>query len=214
MTTDVDIANMALGHLGTKATISDLAENSTESREIVRWYAPVRDSMLSALDWNFARVYQQLATGTAPIPSRWGFAYAYPSDCLKFWRVDMGTPTWFPVGPNPPFEVATDGTNRFIFCNISQAIGVYTQRVTDPNRFEPDFINAFAVGLASLIALPLTQKQDLKRDLGQEAKGLIETAMASSANEQTTTDSERVAASIATRGYDYFVDPNYPWTLR
>src|SRR5260370_14010225 len=100
MTTDVDIGNMALGHLGTRATVSDLGENSVESREISRWYATARDSILSMLDWNFARVYLQLATGTAPIPSRWANCYAYPSDCLKFWRIDQGQPTWFPVGPH------------------------------------------------------------------------------------------------------------------
>jgi len=32
MPTDTDIANMALSRLGTRATIADLSENSTEAR--------------------------------------------------------------------------------------------------------------------------------------------------------------------------------------
>lgn len=213
MATDTDIANMALGHLGTRATIQDLGENSVESREISRWYATVRDVVLSKLDWNFSRVYLTLAlSGTSP--ARWGFSYAYPSDCLKFLRIEMGVSNWFPIDPSPNYEVATDGTNRFILCNVQQAIGVYTQRVTDPNRFEPEFTAAFAMALAGMVALPITQKQDLANQLQGKAVAMIEMAMATSANEQNSNEKERVAESVSVRGYDYYVDSNWPWTLR
>lgn len=211
MATDVDIANMALGHLGTRATISDLNENSVEAREIQRVYAITRDNILSMLDWNFARVFLSLATGTATLPARWGFCYAYPSDCLKFWRIDLGLPTAFAIGQNPSYEVGSDGTNRFIYCNIDQAIGVYTQRVTDPNRFEPEFTSAFAMTLAALTALPIMQRVDLKNSCSAEAFAMIERAMATSANEQRNHDGERPAESIAVRGYT--TDRSWPWNV-
>lgn len=197
MAADVDIANMALGHLGTKATISSLTENSTEAREINRWYTQVRDGLLRQLDWNFARVTTTLAsTGTAP--SRWTYSYAYPADCMKFWRIDVGLIYY----PETPFEIGSDGTNRFIWCDVQQAVGVYTQSVTDPNRFDPEFTAAFAVSLAAMVAYALTNKGDLAGRLDARAMGLIEKAKAENANEQMSDGRERLAESLTVRGYD------------
>lgn len=211
MATDVDIANMSLGHLGTRATISDLNENSTESREISRWYATVRDTLVSKVDWNFSRVYLALASGGTP-PARWAYSYAYPSDCLKFRGFDWGSPLPYPACLSTDFEVASDGTNRFIYCNYAQAIGVYSQRVTDPNRFEPAFAMAFSVSLAAMTALPITQKLDLKVRLEGEAQVLIEQAMASDANEQAGQQRAPDAESIRVRGYANYFNGNWPWT--
>ncbi len=47
MPADTDIGNMALSRLGTRATIADLTENSTEARQINLWYATVRDELQS-----------------------------------------------------------------------------------------------------------------------------------------------------------------------
>lgn len=209
MATDVDIANMALGHLGTRATISDLNENSTESREISRWYTTTRDVVLSKLDWNFSRVHLTLASSGTP-PSRWAYSYAYPSDCLKFRGFDWGSPLPYPLCLSMDFEVGSDGTNRFIYSNIPQAIGVYSQRVTDPNRFEPAFAFAFSVALAAMTALPLTNKLDLKVRLEGEAQAFIEQAIASTANEQTGKERVPDAESLTVRGYDRYLLINWP----
>ena len=40
---EVDLCNRARSRLGTRATIADLSENSTEARQIKLWYATVRD---------------------------------------------------------------------------------------------------------------------------------------------------------------------------
>ncbi|TBR28110.1 MAG: hypothetical protein EPO10_14715, partial [Reyranella sp.] len=80
MPADTDIGNMALSRLGTRATIADLTENSTEARQLNLWYATVRDELQSLVDWNFNRVSQALAASGTP-PARWASSYAYPSDC-------------------------------------------------------------------------------------------------------------------------------------
>lgn len=200
MATDVDIGNMALGHLGTRATIADLTENSTEAREISRWYVTVRDTMIRKLDWNFARVYIALAELGTP-PSRWGYSYAYPSDCLKFWRIDTGISV-LAIDPAVTFEVGSDGASRFIWTNYAQAVGVYSQRVTDPNRFDPEFTMAFSTALAAMVALPITQKVDIRNSLQATAIALIDQAKADSANEQVNNEAERMPESIAVRGFD------------
>lgn len=210
MASDVDIANMALGHLGTRATISSMTENSTEAREINRWYAQVRESLLRQLDWNFARVTATLAlTGTAP--TRWSYSYAYPSDCLKFWRLDLGDGLYYPTEPRAKFEIGSDGTDRYVWCNIDQAVGVYTQRVTNPALFDPEFTTAFAVSLAAMVAYAITNKQDLATRLEGKAASLIERAKADNANEAVTNERERLAESLTVRGYDTAPNESWPW---
>jgi len=202
MATDVDIANMVCGRLGTRATIADLTENSTEAREINRWYETVRDDLLGMLDWNFNRVSQPLASSGTP-PDRWAYSYAYPSDCLKIWRLDFGGWYWTRWnGMAIPFEVASDGTNMFLYCNDAIANAVFSQRVTDPSRFSPPFIMAFVDCLAAASALAITQKADLAARLTQRAEDRIEKAMADSANEQSSTQRFEVAESLAVRGYE------------
>jgi len=210
MVANVDIANMALGHLGTRATISDLTENSTEAREINRWFVQIRESLLRQLDWNFARVTQTLAlSGTAP--TRWAYSYAYPSDCLKFWRLDLGDGLFYPNEPRAKFEIGSDGTGRYVWCNIDQAVGVYTQRVTDPTLFDPEFVTAFSTALAAMVCLPITNKADLAAALKGQAAALIERAKADNANEAVTNESERLAESLTVRGYDMAPNDSWPW---
>jgi hypothetical protein len=208
MATDTDIGNMALSRLGTRATIADLTENSTEARQINLWYEMVRDDLLGMLDWNFNRVSQPLAASGTP-PDRWAYSYAYPSDCLKIWRLDFGGWYWTRWnGMAVPFEIASDGTNQFLLCNDAIANAVFGQRVTDPARFSPAFVLAFVDCLAAAIAHAITQKADLAERLARRAQDRVEKAMTDSANEQSTTERFQVAESLAVRGYE---DAPFGW---
>lgn len=198
MPTDADIGNMALSRLGTRATIASLTENSAEARALNTWYATIRDDLLRAADWNFNRVYLDLAESGTP-PVRWYYSYAYPSDALKIWGFDFGLPSYMQTIP-PLYEVASDGTNRLIYTNMSPATAVYCQRVTDPNRMDSTFVTAFAVALAAAVAMPITQKVEVSARLTAQAKELFETAVAQSANEQMTAERFREAETLNVRG--------------
>ena len=180
MPTDTDIGNMALSRLGTRATIADLAENTTEARVLQTWYAATRDALLRARAWNFARVRRALSlSGTAP--AGWTWSYALPSDCLRFLEIDRGG-----LLQAIPFEMVSDGANRFVLTDAAAAIGLYTQRVTDPNRMDPEFIKALVDQLAAHIAYPITQKTEVAVRLAQAARLSLEEAAADSANEEQT----------------------------
>jgi hypothetical protein len=202
MATDIDIGNMALSRLGTRATIADLTENSTEARQIALWYAPVRDDLLGLLDWNFNRVTQALAaSGTTP--ARWTSSYAYPSDCLRMRRLDFSGASWIAGEPATGFEIASNGSGTFLYCNEGQVSAVYAQRVTDPARFPPGFILAFVDCLAAAVAHVITQKADLAERLARRAQDRIERAMADSGNEGVSQgDRDRLAQSLTVRGFD------------
>lgn len=201
MPADTDIANMALSRLGTRATIADLAENSTEARQISIWYETVRDDLQGMIDWNFNRVTRPLSMSGTP-PSRWAHSYAYPSDCLKVRRLDFGGWSWAWPDPVIPFEIASDGTNQFLYCNETVAEAVLLQRVTDPNRFSAPFVLTLADSLAAAIAYPITQKRDVAAQLQQVAAARLEKAMADGANEQGAQSRLPMAESQAVRGVD------------
>lgn len=201
MPTDVNIANLALSRLGTQATIAALTERSTEAIQISLWYETVRDDLQGMIDWNFNRVTRALAQSGTP-PSRWAYSYAYPSDCLKVWRLDMGSVWWEWPDPVAPFEIGSDGTNSFLYCNETVTEAVLLQRVTDPNRFSAAFVLAFADSLAAVIAYPITQKRDVAAQLQQVATARLEKAMADSANEQGGRNRLPEAESLRVRGFD------------
>jgi hypothetical protein len=211
MPTDADIGNMALSRLGTRATITDLTENSTEARVLNTWYATVRDDLLSQIDWNFARIRRALASSGTP-PDRWAYSYAYPSDALTIWQIDLGTAIWFAGDPMALFEIASDGSNQMLYTNESPVTVVFSERVTDPTRFSAAFVLAFVDQLAARIAYPITQKADLASALQRVAADGLEKAMCGSANEQVTNDRNRNAESIAVRGFDY-LPYSYRWPL-
>lgn len=193
---------MALSRLGTRATIADLTENSTEARQLNLWYETVRDELQSLVDWNFNRVSQALAASGTP-PARWASSYAYPSDCLRMRRLDFGDASWVAGLPATGFEIASNGSGTFLYCNEDQVSAVYAQRVTDPARFTPGFILAFVDCLAASVALAITQKADLAERLAHRAQERIERAMADSANEgMMPGDMDRLPQSLGVRGLD------------
>lgn len=202
MPADTDIGNMALSRLGTRATIADLTENSTEARQINLWYATVRDELLSLVDWNFNRVTQALTASGTP-PARWSASYAYPSDCLRMRRLEFGASTWMWGEPARGFEIASNGSGTFLYCNEDRVTAVFAQRVVDPVRFPSGFVLAFVDCLAAAIAHAITQKADLAERLARRAQDRIERAIADSANEGMSGDNvERVTQSLAVRGSD------------
>lgn len=187
MTTDVDIANMALSRLGTRATIADLAENSTEARVVAIHYTTVRDGLVREARPAFALITADLSlSGTAP--DRWTYSYAMPSGSLRFLKLDDGFPAYdIPTPPRLPYEIASDGSNSFILCDVSGAVAIYIQRVTDPGRMDALFIAAFADALAAAIALPITQKLEIASKMEARAARSFALAASGVANEGSVT---------------------------
>lgn len=112
----------------------------------------------------------------------WLYEYAFPSDCIRcryiIPQLDMGTfnvpLTSAPVSASSyynyqdpiKFVVATDknADNDFIkviLTSQSQAILVYTAQVTDPNAWEPDFVQVVVNALAGKLTIPLTGDRGL-----------------------------------------------------
>lgn len=193
----VDICNLALSNVGTRSTIAALNEGSTESVQCQLFYDITRKEMLRAAHWNFARREVTLgvlaaAEGTEENPdgegdippTPWAYMYAYPSDCLKARHIK-------PERPRVPFLLsgALDASNnpiRVILTDAQQAELVYTADIEVPDVFDPEFVTAFALALASKLAIPLTGDKALAQGLIQQAMDKIKGARATDGNEQVT----------------------------
>ena len=182
MTSEVDICNRALSRLGTRATIADLAENSTEARTCSIWYAATRDWLLRAHDWNFARRQVALADLGTP-PTGWDYRYALPADCLRFLRFAVASSVSIPT---PAFEIGSTDTAKVLYTDEAEAEAIYIARVEDPSLFDAGFGTALVDQLAAHIAFPITQKVDIAMRLAQLARASFAEATALNANENQT----------------------------
>ncbi len=180
MTSAVQICNMALGYLHHGIRIAALDEGSNEADQCSLYYDPALRHALRAAPWSFARRYEQLADlGASPSPA-WLKAYAYPADALlvrAILPVVRGTP------PNR-FEVAsTAAAGRVILCDVEPATAEFTAYVSDPTRFDPSFVSAFAWHLASEMAIVLTGSAPLKQLADAQFARAVNSAMVSNGAE-------------------------------
>jgi hypothetical protein len=91
---DVDMCNMALGHLGISVNIQSInpPDQTTQAAVLAFWYPICRNELLQSAPWNFA--YNDVNLAQEPVPSQtgpqlgfaapgWQYSYQYPNDCLQ-----------------------------------------------------------------------------------------------------------------------------------
>lgn len=186
MSSDVQIAKLALSHIGDHYDISSLDESVVEAEIINLHFTDVRDATLRAHPWNFAKKYispsSLVATTAVPVPGNWDYMYAYPADAL--WMRSIVDP----LESNEPirFEVAINAADaKVILTDQEDAEFIYTMRVTDPVMFDPEFIMAFSYMLGANAALALTGDGGISSQLEQKARSLMVKAEVDDSNEGT-----------------------------
>lgn len=179
MSSDVDIVNLALSHLGDTANVATInpPDGSMQAEYAARFYPQARDSLLEMHDWGFATTFGTLA-GLLNTSASWGYAYALPNDILKVLGIvpagpanalfyetareeieAFGRPAWF-EWLNRSFVVS----NGAVYANEAGAVFAYTRRITDPTKFSPLFVRCLSWLLASDLAGPV-----LKGSAGEAA---------------------------------------------
>jgi hypothetical protein len=157
MSSEVDIANLALSHLGDTATVASLdpPEGSAQAEHCARFYPIARDSLLQAYNWGFASkraTMANLASGW----SQWDFAYVKPSDALSIRAVVAPDSTNEDAESLQPFVLEVDANdNDVIYSDQEFAVVLYTRRVVDTAKYSPMFVMALSWHLASMLAGPL-----------------------------------------------------------
>lgn len=224
------IYNMALGHISV-AQVSDINDGSNAANTLNGfWDAEVR-SALRAAPWDFNTVYVTLAqSATYNIIVNWAYAYQYPTNCVRMWKVlspitgaaIIGT---FPgIYPNTSvnswngfnmsrakFKVRYDPVNngKVVLCNVPQAIGEYSVPITDVTQFDDEFVRYLSVRLASVVCTPLVNDTEKAAGLVKLAESMASNAMRMNDEEGDTDKNAEQSAFLDARGGGGAVSPQF-----
>lgn len=177
MASEVDIANLALGHLGDDANVSSISppEGSAQAEHCARFYPAARDALLEMHAWGFATKRIRLAALSVTPPSQWAYVYAVPNDAINLLAIYAADATddyssgFLPAGsqaqsvnagmgiytPQPyTTEILADETS-VIYTNQENAVLRYTARVTNTTKFSPLFTVCLHWLLAADLAGPV-----------------------------------------------------------
>lgn len=184
MASQIDIFNMALSHIGATATVQDLTERSAERIICSRFYETTRDALLAykSCPWSFAIKVAPLADIGSP-PEPWAYRYAMPNDCITALYIAQYIGNNLRDDQQIPFQIVTADTGRALLTNQPGASLCYVSRIVEAERFSSPFVEALAMRLAAMIAMPIAKSASLRQDTASLAEQLIQVAMAHELNQ-------------------------------
>lgn len=162
MSSNTQIANMALSHLGIGQEIANLeSERSEEANAIRAFYDTVRDFVQSDFPWPFLTKSQALALVAEDPTTEWDFSYRYPSDCLKIRRIFSSLRNDSRQS-RIPFLFYHDEIGKLIYTDYEDAVIEYSAKLTTEDMWPADFVLAFSFLLAVYVAPRLTKGDPFK----------------------------------------------------
>lgn len=156
MTSETDIANLALSRLG-NGPITSLDENSMAAETARFHYARTRDAVLEAHPWNFAIRRANLALDEDTPAFEYAYSFALPEDCLKVVRTDAEA--------NGYTDTSYRIEGRSLLCDDDTVMIEYVRKETNPDVFSALFIDLLAQRLAAEMCVRLTQNASLQKGL-------------------------------------------------
>jgi hypothetical protein len=170
MASEVDIANLALAHLGDSATVASLdpPEGSAQAEHCARFYPIARDSLLEMHPWGFATKRVQLAQLGTGWPE-WDYSYAQPADALNIiavlppdstddYSIGLSSVPMSAGGSYVPqaYSCEVDANDAdVIYTDQIDAVLRYTALVSDTTKFSPLFVMTLSWHLAAMLAGPI-----------------------------------------------------------
>lgn len=155
------IANLALGHFG-QYRIDDIDERSPSAEAVRDCWDMCRDNALRSFHWNFATHAAVLTLLSAPPLFGWPYQFQLPADFLKL------------VSCNGVYS----GTHDTEFTVRGQALLTrtalaqieYVRVVAETEKWDPQFVTAFALKLAEMIAPRLSLSVGAAEKFSQRAE--------------------------------------------
>lgn len=178
VTTEHQVANLALGIIGQRQLIDSLNEDSTEAQLSKAYFASTRNELLERWEWSFAKKRSVLALTTEE-RSGWGYCYVAPSDMMtprRIWDGDRQPG----AGGRIPFalELNDAGTGLLICTDEVDAELVYTIEQSRVALWSAAFVRAVAAQLAVYLAGALPVKPELMPSLERSALLALQNAAA------------------------------------
>ena len=173
MASEVQIAKLALQHIGDRWDISDLTEATPEAEQVNLVFDDTRDALLRQHPWNFAKKYASPATLSGTVPGNWTYMYTYPTDAVRVNGIIDPLETGTPI----KFEVARNASDvKVILTDQEAAEFFYTARIIDTVQFDPEFTMALSYALAARLAMPLTGERAIMGDMDTLARNIVNSA--------------------------------------
>lgn len=151
VTSSTDIGNLALDLL-TAGTVQDI-ENPTNATESLlnRWYDVTRRKLLREHPWNFASKRAILAASSEDPAFGYEAQFLLPTDFIRLNSIVDADDR--PIG-NEAYEIE----NGYILYNAEagQLRIKYVWDITDVSKFDPLFVDLFAIDLAMAVAFKIT----------------------------------------------------------
>lgn len=165
MSSEVDICNLALSHLGDEASVTAITppDGTIQAAHCGRFYPIARGLMLEMHPWPFATKRKVIAQVENPSPDDWAYAYALPTGCLRPLSCLLpGQPERYlggdsDQGSHPYIVEATDDGSGVLYTNVETATLRYIANVTDTTKYSPTFVAALARLLAAYLAGPIVK---------------------------------------------------------
>lgn len=147
------IANLALAEISAH-TITALTDPNNEARYCARFYPQCRDEMLRAHPWNFAMKRVDLTElSTVPV-NEWAHQYALPSDYISLYQLNQFMCWGYGGALNNSKLYQIE--NGALLTDAATATIRYVFQQTDTTKFDPLFVTALSILLASKICKPIT----------------------------------------------------------
>lgn len=156
----VEICNLALDYLN-EDNITSLTEDTKQSKKCNQWYDVVRKSLLTNLNasWSINRAVLAEVKNVVPV---YGYnkCYGLPNDCLQV--LNLGSPL-----SDELYQIE----GGYFHCNRESDVQIrYIADVTDVSKYDAEFIELFALALASQICIPLTEDYEKRNYINQLKK--------------------------------------------
>ncbi len=186
MASETEICNLALSHLNIGKEVANFeTEKSEEASSCRRFYDTARDETLRDFPWPFATKFLTLALVATDPTTEWSYSYRYPTDCSFFRRILSGLRN-DNRQTRVPYKISQDDVGLLVLTDTRDAVAEFTVKETDPSLYAADFIMAFSLRLAAMIAPRLTGGDPFK--VGERALRLyqfeIQKARATAENEE------------------------------
>lgn len=189
MTSQVQIAKLALSHFGDRYDIASITEDSTEAEHVNLVYENAVRSVLRRYAWQFANAWitptyltsPTDAAGDPDVPGNWDYMFTYPPDAVRILKIenplgDREDPVRYAIGLN-------SAGIKVILCNEEEPEIKYTKYLSDPNYYDESFIMALSYRIASLVCVGLTGDGGMAQAMMQMYERELLTAAALSGSE-------------------------------
>lgn len=164
--TATEIANMALGHLGT-GRIADFDENSPAAENVRRFWAVCRREALRRGDWNFATARLTLSAAVT-LPAGVAKAYTLPGDYLRLLEVN---------GVAAGTGLATFEVERGLLITNDDPVTIkYVRDEENASAWDDAFALCVSYRLAAAIAPSLSSQPSLADAMMAKAEAAMNSA--------------------------------------